>query len=165
MNGEHAAAFGPVTFEALTSFFCFEIVAKGGGLAAARRFVLNVPLQNAPEDRHERVLRSILNSSEKLLRLILFLLAEGGAVDAASTVGKMLSGDRAGAAEAPGPGFSLPLFEQMVRALARNPSSLDRIDSLVSNLRATEESIGLMPEGWDAIWEPIMAARRKVKSG
>ena len=158
------ATFGPLSFEALTSFFCFEVTGVSGGLKSASRFVLKAPLRNAPEDRRERVLRSLLNNQAKLMRLILFLLAEGGSADSVATVRSLLSGESDRAPGSANGGYRLPLFEQMVRALARNPTALDRIDALLADLRGTEESDELIPEGWDAVWGPIMAARKKVRS-
>ncbi len=165
LGPDGSATFESLSFEALTSFFCFEVVGVSGGLKSASRFVLTAPLKNAPEDRRERVLRSLVNNQGKLLRLILFLLAEGGSGDSVAAVRGILAGETNRGPEGADGGYRLPLFEQMVRALARNPAALDRIDALLADLRETEEANELIPEGWDAIWEPIMATRKKVRSG
>ena len=38
---------------------------------------MNLPLEGAPEDRQDRVLRSLIENRDQLLRYILFLLASG----------------------------------------------------------------------------------------
>lgn len=157
------AAFKAISFEALTSFFCFEVVAESGGQTATERFVLNVPLENAPEDRRERILRSLVNSEAKLLRLVLFLLAEGGSDgEAVEAVLRVLAEEDRDGKDGTSGDYNLPLFEQMVRALAQNPSALDRIDTLLTDMRGAEETRGHIPEGWDSIWEPIMTARKEM---
>lgn len=159
------ATFEAISFEALTSFFCFEVVAEGGGKRATKRFALNVPLENAPEDRRERILRSMLDSPGKVLRLILFLLAEGGSDgETVAAVRGVLAGDAGDGEGGINGGYELPLFEQLVRTLARNPAALDRIDALLAELRGSEETRGHIPEGWDDIWRPIMAARKEMRA-
>ncbi|HEX8163557.1 MAG TPA: phospholipase D family protein [Pyrinomonadaceae bacterium] len=155
-SGE-VATLGPVSFEAITSFFAFEVSATDGERQAAARFVLNVPLEGAPSDRQERILRSLLKSKDSVLRFILFLLAEGGADTAAILLAARarLSGKESRG----GNGFEFPLFEILVRALDRDPAKLDQVARLVNDLRKSPEGRQLLPEGFDSVWEPVWAAR------
>src|SRR5205085_2514886 len=57
-TGEVWVQFDRVSFEGLTSFFAFEILAPSDGYQ--QRFVLNFPLVGAPENRREHVLRMLL---------------------------------------------------------------------------------------------------------
>jgi hypothetical protein len=157
-----AATFGPVSFEAITSFFAFEVSAAEGARQAVVRFVLNLPLEGAPADRRERILRSLLKNKDSVLRLILFLLAEGGADVAAVLLAarSQASGkDGKGAA-----GLGVPLFEMLVRALDRSPAKIDQIARLVDDLSQTPEGDQLLPEGFKSIWGPIRAAREGLNS-
>lgn len=155
--------FAPLSFEALTSFFAFELTASAKETEVVRRFVLNVPLEGAPHDRRERIMRSLLDSQDKVLRLILFLLAEGGhdSHEAILATRRMLSG-RTGNNGAVQAGF--PLFEALVRALERDPERLDRIARLLDDLRKTPEGRQLVPDGLETIWEPLLAARERTKT-
>lgn len=155
--------FGPLSFEALTSFFAFELTASAKDTEVARRFVLNVPLEGAPSDRRERIMRSLLDSQDKVLRLILFLLAEGGhdSHEALLTTRKMLYGET-GNNGAVHTGF--PLFEALVRALERDPARLDRIARLLDDLRKTPEGRQLVPDGLETIWEPLLTARERTRT-
>ncbi len=107
-------------------------------------------------------MRSLLNSQDKVLRLILFLLAEGGrdgheALLATRKIGTGGAGN--GSVRA---GF--PLFEALVRALDRDPARLDEIARLLAELQKTPEGCRLVPEGLDAIWEPILSARARLRA-
>ncbi|MDQ3818008.1 MAG: phospholipase D family protein, partial [Acidobacteriota bacterium] len=160
-NGTHEiATFGSVSFEAITSFFAFEVLATDGERQAVVRFALNVPLEGAPQDRQERILRSLLKNRDSVLRFILFLLAEGGADASAILLATraQLSGRESHVRS----GLELPLFEILVRALDRDPTKLDGVARLVDDLRNSPEGEQLLPEGFDSVWEPIWAARKRL---
>jgi hypothetical protein len=103
----------------------------------------------------------LLDSQEKVLRLILFLLAEGGhdAHEALLTTRRMLHGETG---EGPAR-VGFPLFEALVRALERDPEKLDRIARVLDDLRKTPEGQRLLPEGLSTIWDPILDTRRRLK--
>lgn len=160
------ASFGPLSFEALTSFFAFELTASKGQKELSYRFVLNAPLEGAPADRQERLLRAMLRDRKHVLRFIMLLLAEGG-----SELGEVLSRirDEDGEEKRAGRGgpagdFELPVFEKLVRALDRNPARLDRVAGVVGDLLKTPEGRDLLPEGFEEVWGPIWAARQGVKT-
>lgn len=151
--------FSQVSFEALTSFFAFEVTASRNEKKFGCRFVLNLPLNGAPEDRAERIMKSLLKTRDQVIKFILMLLAEGGGdVYQAILNGRALLSGGAGNGSA---GAGIPLFETMVRTLERNPAKLDQIERLVTDLRKTEDGQLLLPEGFDAIWKPIWAARER----
>jgi hypothetical protein len=160
VNSGEVATFGPVSFEAITSFFAFEVLATDGERQAAARFVLNVSLEGAPSDRQERILRSLLKSKDSVLRFILFLLAEGGADTTAILLATraQLSGKETGGRN----DIGFPLFEILVRSLDRDPTKLDQVARLVNDLRKTPEGQLLLPEGFDSVWEPVWAARERL---
>jgi len=157
------AVFGPLSLEALTSFYAVELTVDSGKERFSRRFVMNVPLEGIPSDRGERVMRSLLDNREKVLRMILLLLAEGGGQDGYEAIleayrkqGSRRNGGRSDA------GF--PLFEGLVRALERDPAKLDRIARLLDDLRKTPEGEKLIPEGLETIWEPITSVRERLRA-
>jgi hypothetical protein len=160
-NSAIFAEFSQVSFEALTSFFAFEIMASGGEKNFRCRFVLNLPLEGAPEDRADRIMKSLLKTRDQVVRFILMLLAEGGGdVNQSILTGRLLlfGGANKGFA-----GVGIPLFETIVRTLYRNPAKLDQIARLVEDLRKTQDGMLLLPEGFDEIWKPIWAARERLR--
>jgi len=156
------AEFDKLSFEGLTSFFAFDLRAVRDEKKAARRFVLNIPLKDAPTDRRERILRSLLRNKNQVIRFILLLLAEGGAeaYDILEEIrDAMAKGHKNGAG---GNGIGLPLFESLVKALNRDPRKLDQVARLVDDLKKTPEGKELLPDGFDSIWEPIWSARQRL---
>jgi hypothetical protein len=160
--GDHIlAAFKSLTQQALTSFFVFEIAGRVGACEQKAGFVLNLPLVGAPEGRREAVLRSLLQDRHRLLRFLMLLLAnEGAAVpdfDDEGESGKGSSRGRFG-------GFSPNgLFEMLLRALDEAPHRLDHLESLLTQLRQGRDEVALLPDGFDAIWKPILAHRRTLR--
>lgn len=153
------ASFGLVSFEALTSFLALEVTLDDSGATASCRFVLNLPLEGAPTDRRERVLRALLRDRGRVVRFLLLLLSEGEI-----EILDVLTGDGSGSwgYRRFGSGFGPALFESLVRALDRNPTKLDDVARLVDDLRRTPEGSALLPEGFDTIWDPIWAARQRL---
>ena len=155
------ATFGPLSFEALTSFFAFDLQLAEGSRTASARFVLNLPMEGAPKDRRQRILLSLLGNRDQVLRYLLLLLAEGGLdPQAALLLTRAVAG---GGAEDGGGRAGLPLFEALVRALHRGPEKLDQIARLVHDLKETPEGRELLPEGFEAVWEPIWSVRKGLK--
>ena len=156
------AEFKRVSFEALTSFFSFELTAANEREKRVSRFVFNIPLVGAPSNRKERILHSILRGKDNFIRFLIFLLAEGGA-DARKLLfasqSHLLS--KSGANKPHSADF--PLFESLVKALDRNPAKLDNIARVVEDFRKTPEGSSLLPDGFDAIWGPIWSARKRQK--
>jgi hypothetical protein len=151
------AQFAPLSFEALTSFFAFQVLAEEAGHQACARFVLNLPLVGVPGDRRERILRTLLSNREQVLRFLMFLLSEfgthGDLPDFANGLGEKQA-FRLG-----WQGFAL--FESLLRALDQNPEKLDQVARLVDDLRGAAGTDSLLPEGFDEVWQPIWAARQK----
>ena len=60
--------------------------------------------------------------------------------------------------------FGIPLLEPLLRALAEDPTRLDHIERLISDLERTEEGKQLLPEELVAVWTAIRSAR-EVRRG
>ncbi len=151
------AAFRGLSFEALTAFFAFEVSLRKGGQRARQRFVVTAELVGAPEDRKQRLLRSLLKDRTRVLRLLfLILMAEGA--DVSAFIGSMRR-DESGAAETFGSRDQAALLEALLRSLSNNPERVDDAARLIADLGRTPEGKDLLPEGLMEIWEPIWAAR------
>lgn len=158
-TGGPAARFEPLSMLALTSFYAFTVQASAEGRIWEHRFVLNLPLLNAPETRNECVLRSLLGNREQVMKLLLLLLFEEQAGEAeGSLLVKSLVGGGAGGGAGP-----VPLFETLMRTLDRAPRRIVDVARIVTDLRKTPEGQALLPEGFDRIWEPIHAALEKMQ--
>jgi hypothetical protein len=153
--------FGRLSNEGLTPLIAFAVSAEVNGRKGQSAFVMNLPLQGAPEDRQERVLASLLAGRDQLLRYILFLLAAGDEVAASSgeltdlISGAESSGDRV---------LPLPcLLETLLRTLHRGPAQIERVASLLDALRRAPNGSELLSPEFRDIWEPIWETAQQSK--
>jgi hypothetical protein len=153
-----AATFGPHAPESISSFVSFEVTGKIRGAQRTEHFVCNLPLDDAPSDRRERLLRDLLRDSRTLLRFLLMLLSNDP--ERLFEELRELSGDSVGAEGRSG-GDMLPLLEHMLAALHRDPEKLDQVHRLIEDLRKTPEGKSILPPELEVIWEPI----RRVRAG
>ena len=145
-----------MTVQSLTSFIVFEVVAGKGAKSACTRFTLNLPLEGAPGDRVERVLQAVLGDQQRFLRYLLLLLADHE--DVAAIGASLIAAGDGGVGDRTH-GVSLPLFEELLKALARSPAKLIAIARLVDDLKRTPAGRSLFPEGFDEMWGAIWIAR------
>ena len=160
--------FSHLSCQAITSFFAFEIWNDGKVLSSC---LLNVPLVGTPADRRQRITKELLQDKNQVLKLLLFLLAEGR-----TNAYELLkpTEHKATVAEPnppnidnpdqllPGLAAGFPLFEALVRALDRDPVKLDRVARLVNDLLPAEKQ--LLPDEFDAIWQPIYATHQTLNA-
>ena len=116
---------------------------------------MNLPLIGAPEDRDARLLLALLSNRERLLRYLLMLLDRAGFDSRGNINGASGSWGDWGSS---GP-FGIPLLEPLLRALADDPTRLDHIERLVSDLERTEEGRQLLPDELVAVWTSIRSVR------
>jgi hypothetical protein len=152
--------FPRLSYGGLTPMMAFSVTAKVGAAESNSVFVMNLRLDGAPEDRQDRVVRSLIENRDKLLRYILFLLACG---DEAATS----SGDLRRLLKSPGDGADRGsrnpyLLESMLRTLHRGPAQLERVASLLNALRKQPDSSELLSEDFQKIWEPIWDAAQQA---
>lgn len=150
----------PVTLGAATAFLGFEVVARGGGLEHRLRFVRRLPLEGLPLDRNERLLHLLLKDRETVMRLLFLLLSaeEISAEQLRSVVTDVGHADwRTGE-------HGFPLFEPLVRALARGPEALAPVERLVTDLARTEEGRALLPAGFEELWSAVVSAREELRA-
>ena len=152
--------FPRLSYRGLTPLIAFSITAKIGETERKSVFVMNLPLEGAPEDRQDRVVRSLIENRDQLLRYILFLLAGGDEAAASSgDLRRLLESPEDGAER----GAQNPyLLETMLRALHRGPAQLERVSSLLEVLRKQPGSSELLSDDFQKIWEPIWDAAQQA---
>jgi hypothetical protein len=153
--------FADLSLLALTPFLAFEVVARKGHLKHTLRFVLNLPISGMPEARDDHVLSAIISDRAGFLRYLRLILA--GEEDLLGAVGTWLPmGIEENLSKKGGGDVTMPLLEELVRALSRAPRKIERIERLVERLRRTEAGRALMPEGFEALWQLITETRRNA---
>ncbi|MCK4819481.1 hypothetical protein KA005_27160, partial [bacterium] len=158
-----ALTFSPISLPAITSFIAFSIQAQENGEIMETRFVLNLPLRGLPDNRQEMILKAMLKDRQQFLRYLLMLLQNQSPSDLSGSI--LAAGGRS-LYKTPG-GFgplSFPLLELMLDSLATDPKQIDKVQSLIEDLRKTPEGRELLPEKFEAIWDPIWEARQLLRS-
>lgn len=158
-SGDQLARLDDLELEQLTTFVAFELELRREGRKHVSRFVLNVPLRGAPRGRHEAILRTLLRDKERLLRYLLFVLADAEGIQSLSpadlaAIGRSGDGARSGWSQ-----LQFPLFEALVRTLARDPQKLSQIARLLDDLGDDGNLDELLPDGFREVWDPIWTAR------
>ena len=151
------ACFSPVSLLGLTSFYVIE--ASSPNRAITRQFVLNIPLENAPAGRHQKILNHLLSDSNRVMRFLMLLLMDHDARDLDRLVVNNGSGN--GDFGVFGSMFDATLFESMMRAIDRDPERIDQVASLIEDLQRTPEGRELLPADLETIWKPIWKVRQQ----
>ena len=159
--GDRIATFKGHSFEALTAFFAFEVALRKGRHEVTKRFAVTAELVGAPEDRKQRLLRSLLKDPRRVLQLLLLILMGEGA-DVSAFVEAARGGDK-DSQRSFGAWDQGTLLEALLRSLSHNPRQIDDAARLIADLGKTPEGRDLLPEGLDEIWEPVWAARKALK--
>ena len=156
------ATFRGLSFEALTAFFAFEVYLREAQHEVRQRFAITAELVGAPENRKERLLRSLLKDRRRVLRLLFFILMDEGA-DVSAFV-EAAGHEKTAQQGAFGSWDQAALLEALLRSLSRNPERIDQAARLIADLGSTPEGEELLPEGLNKIWEPVWAAREGLRS-
>jgi len=118
-----------------------------------RTAVVKATLSGDVAGRRHDALREVLTNRTDVLRYLIFLLGD----PAYATLLGQGTGENGGFQPDPAYAIDLALFEPLVRAVARDDDSLERIANLIRDLRAMENGDELVPDGfqdiWDAVWE------------
>ena len=54
------------------------------------------------------------------------------------------------------------VLELLARALSERPESIDHLESIVEHLRRSPSGRGVLPPGWEDVWQPALEARRAM---
>lgn len=158
LKAGQSLVFPGVSLVSLTGFVAFKLTASMNGRSMGTSFVLNLPVRGMPEGRDRQILRAIISDEGRFVRYLLFLLADVGD---ASLFGRVLAMENGSDGDGAPLRQDLPLLEELVRAFARSPERLARIGRLVDDLRESDEGRAVLPEGFERVWNALMAARSK----
>ncbi|MCY3540417.1 MAG: phospholipase D family protein [Gammaproteobacteria bacterium] len=120
-------------------------------------FVLNLPISGVSHERVDKVLRSVIDSTEKLLLFLRLLLGENHDDWIVSAENGTKVHDVFYEA-----GFALEtLLEDLLRVASRHPKRLEPFQRLMSNLKETSEGRALIPEQLETLWQAVEQALTK----
>ncbi len=145
------------SFEGITAFFRIDLATRDGSAEVGKAFLVAADLLGAPENRLDRLLVSEIHNRSDLVRLLLLLL---GSLDPSwGDLVDFMKGKPPIEWSLNASLGSEALLEPLLRALSRDPDRLDDIERLVTELVQTPEGRELLPEGWAALWEAVVATR------
>lgn len=152
-----AAAFR-VSALSVSEFLAIRVVAGEGPARQAVEFVRRLPLTGGPANREDLVLRSLITDQKKFVKFLMLLLTGEGGNSPAPPDGPLDPTERGiGGWETGTSG----LLETLLRALDQHPSRLDSVARLVGDLKASAGDAGLLPPGFEEVWQPIWDVRRR----
>ncbi|MPY12097.1 phospholipase D family protein [Arthrobacter bussei] len=150
-----------IAIENITPFIAIETTAGSGHTRLSRRCLIMVPIIGDPLERRQRALAGILNSSERVLRYLAFLLGiDDGRRAVASyraeeridvTVGT--AGVRASSTASVPP---IVLFEPLIRAVSADIDSLAAVADQIAEIRRLPDAESLIPAEFLQMWDVVL---------
>lgn len=147
-----------IAIENITPFIAIETTAGSGASRLTRRCLIMVPIIGDPLDRRQRALADILNSSERVLRYLAFLL---GIDDYRRPVdfnhsdeGRVSVGASTAFYDASPP--PIVLFEPLVRAVGSDIDRLASVAEQIAELRALPDAEELIPSEFLKMWDVVL---------
>lgn len=129
----------------ITRLVGFELTLKEHSI----RFGLELLLHGAPGDRDAAILRAFIQNRAAFMRYLLLLLSEfGNRLPLRGLPGPTGSGTSSSNGLSP----DMPMFEQMARAFARDPASLDSVARVMAKLDSDGHN-DVVPDDFRALWQ------------
>jgi hypothetical protein len=142
--------------EAATPFLRLSLDKDGVSVST----VVLAELRNSPEDRLDRIFAQYISRPDLFLQLVSLLLTESGDTDSFVSNDFSITGEGSSASSLLN---GVGLLETLLSALSRSPKALDDVNRLVRQLRASAKGREVFPSGWEALWESVQSARKKLE--
>ena len=158
-----SAQWHAISEKNVTPYLVVETTAGSGAARATRRCIVKTELAGDVGDRSRNALAQLLSSPEDVLRYLIFLLGDPAYDDWATMLG-----DAGSSPFTPQPRLTFDdyaLFEPLVRAAGRDDTALERVASLVDDLRSLRNGAELTPDGFDELWTAVWEVHREVGRG
>lgn len=149
--------------ENITPFIGVQTTVGEGERRVTRKCIIMVPVINdTAEHRRRRALNRFLDSPDRVLRYLSFLLGMDdtrqvvAAEDRSDVVGSLLIADE----DAPKPprqlSGSVALFEPLVRAVTRDPEHLDSVADRIAEIRSIPGADRVVPDDFLRMWDVVL---------
>ena len=151
---QYAVDLGVHPLAGICGFVAFELAATAAERSIT--FALNIPVVGLPAHRDRAILRSVIESSEGLLRYLRLLLAD---LDGFPLTGQI---DGAGSADWRVGSADGALLEDLIRALSRDPERTLAVDRLLERLEDPTDNTPVVPPDFLALWtafRPLLPKR------
>ena len=151
--------FEGLSLSELSAFLAIEVRASLEGMTESSRFARVIRLSGLPKDRLPRLIAAILRDKRRFMQLLWLLLSPDQELSLADLAGSLSTGKSDSSW-----GVALPgLMERMLETLGSDPRRLDDVNSLIEELRSTETGVELLGPEFEAVWDALWTARRRLK--
>lgn len=145
----------------ITPFIAIETTAGSGAAKITRRCLMMVPIIGDPLERRQRALAGILNSSQRVLRYLAFLLGINDghplmAFDRPEDSIELPVGEAGATTSHAASPPVIVLFEPLVRAVATDIDRLASIADQIAEIRALPEADTLIPAEFSQMWDIVL---------
>lgn len=148
-------AFTGLVLGELTSLFCFSVSIAGFEQPPAI-FTQKIAGPEFPKKRSDHVIRSSIDSMDKFIRFLYLILHEGE-VTVEALSGVLDKGSQKGQGNSY---LQIPLFEEILKSLARTPDKLTYIDKVIDGLKDADQKV--IPDSFLALWGNVKRARESL---
>ena len=156
---EDGTEFEGLSLSELSAFLAIEVRASLEGKTESSRFARVIRLSGLPEDRLPRLIAAILRDKRRFMQLLWLLLSPDQELSLADLAGSLSTGKSDSSW-----GVALPgLMERMLETLGSDPRKLDDVNSLIEELRSTEAGAEMLGEEFEAVWDALWTARRRLQ--
>jgi hypothetical protein len=139
----------------LTSLFCFSVsISEFEYLPDT--FTQKIDGAEFPKKRSDHVIRSSIDSMDKFIRF-LYLILHGGEVTVEALSGVLDKGSQKGQGNSY---LQIPLFEEILKSLARTPDKLTYIDKVIDGLKDADQKV--IPDSFLELWVNVKRARESL---
>ncbi len=146
-SGKSLCVTFQTTLESMSGFLAMKLTRDE--TEATTGFVLPVTLHGVPADRDRMLLKALVGNAERFFRYLLSLLDENPAgMELVDAIDQMTSDTGHSDRQS---GFYLPVLENLLRSLRRDPAKLISVHPLVMDLHGDDA----LPEGFMELWAPI----------
>jgi len=133
--------------------FELNIKDKDKGISQKMEFVLNLPVEGMPKRRNDKIIRAILRDSNGFIQYLRILLIENQNIFLFNhNFSNNYKGDYANQQNR----IPMPLAEELMKALSRNPDKIKNIHDLIKELSNNKEiKDDIIPEEFKEMWKNI----------
>lgn len=137
----------------LSQFFEFTI--ESSATDDRHRFLLKTPLAGMPENRFDNLLAKLIDSSQKFFEYLQFLISEDISKEDLLAMGEIDSLPESNTCDTIHPYrySQLPLFEQLLVAVSRDPRRLIAVDEVIKGLQESSEKADIIPTEFLDFWQ------------
>lgn len=152
-KGDNNVRFEIISTHQLSQFLEWKIKHKKSQEITS--MVLLIAIENLPEKRLSSILKTIIDNPSKFMLLIQALLSNEPVANTSDVLPKINNRLSNKAIQLPNMTLSVPIYEDLLIALSREPGKIRRLKTIIDQLKASEDTEALITEEFSQLWEMI----------